>query len=183
MYVSVMSSDTLNPHELAFAGSRDPHPGPACGRFGAPSFSLFPFCSAVRVLSVVKAGGDRDAVAVLSADRAGTGILGQDGSVSAQPVDQACGVSRCCDAHRPWAVCRAVAGEKDGERGQMGQDLVLADIGVAGPCWAGSDGGGMPVAAPVATGPGATALTRMPVAATSSAADRVKPFTVCLLAR
>jgi hypothetical protein len=35
---------------------------------------------------------------------------------------------------------------------------------------------------PVATGRGATALTRMPVAATSSAADRVKPLTVYLLA-
>jgi hypothetical protein len=35
MYVSCESdSDTLKLHELAFAGSRDPYPGLACGRGG-----------------------------------------------------------------------------------------------------------------------------------------------------
>ena len=87
-------------------------------------------------------------------------VVGEDGAVGAELVDQGCCAVRAGQlrraAVRPGGFAGG-AGEQDGDGGQVREDLVLSHVGVRGASgfWAGS--AGVAVAAPVgglAVGPG-----------------------------
>src|SRR6266704_556742 len=108
-------------------------------------------------VSAVPAHGDRDGVVVTGADGQRVRVVGEDDTRGPQLVDQASGLGGGGELPGAVAVRLAAAGEKDGDSGQVGQDLVLAHVGVLGPTRFRAGGAGVAVAAPVgglAVGPG-----------------------------
>jgi hypothetical protein len=111
------------------------------------------FCSFPEVsfpgVSAVPAHGDRDGVVATGADGQRVRVVGEDDTRGPQLVDQASGLGRGGELPGAVAVRRAAAGKKDGDSGQVGQDLVFTDVGVSRLSGAGRGGAGVAVAAPV----------------------------------
>ena len=64
------------------------------------------------------------------------GVVGEDGAIGAQLVDERCrvgGAGQLCPAAASSGGCPGRRGEQDGEGGQVRQDLVLADVSVLRP--------------------------------------------------
>ena len=153
----VQVSDTLNPHKCLFPGTRERHPGSASGRSGCLAVSLSSFPGSFTVVSAIPAQRDRHAVPAGHADGLGVRVVDESCAHGPQLVDQVCGLARRGDLSGAVVFWRAVARQEDGQGGQVGQDLVLADMGVLRPAWVRVSGAGVAVAAPVgrlAVGPG-----------------------------
>jgi hypothetical protein len=84
-------SDTLNPHERPFTGMLHRHPCSATGRDGCFLFSFSlggpPFLAR---LSVVVADHDGQCVVTAGAQGPANRVVGEDGAVGAELVDQGC---------------------------------------------------------------------------------------------
>ena len=79
-------------------------------------------------------------------------VVGQDGAVGAQPVDQrgrTGGAGQLSGSAARPAGFPGITCEQDGDSGQVREDLVLADISVLRPVRIRAGGAGVAVAAPV----------------------------------
>jgi hypothetical protein len=129
------------------------HPRSASGRSGCSlsRFSLgdppFPVLARAGISGARANDGRR--VLTAGAQGPGIGVVGEDDAAGAEPVDQGRRIARRGDGHAAFPVCRIVTDEKDGEGGQVRQDLVLTDVGVLRPVRVGDGGAGVAVAAPV----------------------------------
>ena len=99
-----------------------------------------------RWASVVVADGHRRRVWAAGMQGPVIGVIGHHDAVDPQLIDQPgrifrSGQLRCAAAAGPW--CPGSAGEQDTDRGQVRQDLVLADVAISRPSglWPGGAGG------------------------------------------
>jgi hypothetical protein len=99
-----------------------------------------------------RADGDRRCVVTAGAQGPAGRVVGQDGAVGAQLVDQrgrAGGAGQLSGSAARPAGFAGITGEQDGDSGQVREDLVLADIAVLRPAGIRAGGAGVAVAAPV----------------------------------
>src|SRR5262249_42131057 len=146
-------SDTQFPHERPFTGSLKRHLRLAPVSAGAAVLAVAAF-SLAGIDGLAPAATDRDRYGVLGVCPQGPAprVVGERAAGGSQVVDQFRGPGGGGDLPGLMVMVRVdvlLAVEQDGKGGQMGRDLVLADVGVLRPGGVRLSGAGVAVAAPV----------------------------------